>query len=80
MSKSTEISERQQLAAEYLDLAKKELPLHIKQLPISSLRLAIQQARVGVVFGDLKQATAENPSSLMEWDSQDEKNSNAYGS
>ena len=71
--------ERLRLQAEYHELTGKALPNHICRLPIDKLRLAIQQARAGVVFGEWKEPREEDSSSLMDWDRQDDKNSNAYG-
>lgn len=73
-------TERLELCADYADIAGRELPEHIRKLPLDRVRLAICAARNGVVFGEPKLPKAAENLSLMDWDNQDAKNGNAYGS
>jgi hypothetical protein len=76
-----ELMERLELCADYTDLTGKELPEHIRKLPLPRLREAVRQAKEhGIVFGEPKTPAPCDNSSLMEWDHQDDKNGNAYGS
>ena len=68
MTECFELTERLELCADYADITGKELPEHIRQ------------ARSGIVFGEPKPPKAAENSSLLDWDNQDAKNGNAYGS
>jgi hypothetical protein len=74
------LNERIELLAEYREITGRELPAYIRKLPLNRLREALRQARSGVVFGEPKQPKAAENSSLLDWDNQDAKNGNAYGS
>jgi hypothetical protein len=74
------LNERIELLAEYREITGRELPAYICRLSIQPLREALRQARSGVVFGEPKQPKDAENSSLLEWDNQDAKNGNAYGS
>jgi hypothetical protein len=80
MTECFEIAELLELCVEYVDLTGRELPEYIRHLPLDRLREALRQARTGVVFGELKLPKAAEKSSLQDWDRQDDKNGNAYGS
>ena len=83
MTECFELTERLELCADYADLTGRELPEYIRKLPLNRLREALRQARAGVVFGELKLpklSKAAEDSSLQDWDRQDDKNGNAYGS
>ena len=80
MTECFELTERLELCADYADITGKELPEHIRKLPLNRLREALRQARSGIVFGEPKPPKAAENSSLLEWDNQDAKNGNAYGS
>ena len=81
MTECFELMERMKLCADYTDLTGRELPEHIRKLPLSRLREALRQAREdGVIFGEPNTPAPAETSSLMDWDRQDDKNGNAYGS
>lgn len=80
MSNCTELNERLQLCADYADITGRDLPPHIRCLPLERLREALRQARSGIVFGEPKTPAPIESSSLVDWDNQDAKNGNAYGS
>ena len=80
MTECFELTERLELCADYADLTGRDLPEHIRKLPLNRLREALRQARNGVVFGEPKTPTPIESSSLVDWDNQDAKNGNAYGS
>lgn len=77
----SELLQRLRYCEEYRDITGKELPEHIRKLPLPRLREALRQAREGgVVFGEPKAPAPIDISSLVDWDNQDAKNGNAYGS
>ena len=80
MSDCVELNERLQLRAEYYQITGRELPDHIRKLSLVLVKEALRQAREGIVFGDMKPPQVADDSSLMDWDRQDMKNGNAYGS
>jgi len=71
------------LKAEWLEIVKTPMPEHIASMSFEKIRFVIDAAKDGVIYGPLK-TTAKTPltddSSLMDWDRQDMKNGNAYGS
>jgi hypothetical protein len=73
-------TERLRFCEEYHEITGKELPEYIQKMPLDRLRLAICAARNGIVFGELKPPKSAENSSLLDWDNQDAKNGNAYGS
>lgn len=76
----SELLQRLRYCEEYRDITGKDLPEHIQNLPLDRVRLAICAARNGVVFGEPKTPAPIESSSLVDWDNQDAKNGNAYGS
>lgn len=76
----SELLQRLRYCEEYRDITGRELPEHIQKLPLDRVRLAICAARNGIVFGEPKTPAPIETSSLVDWDNQDAKNGNAYGS
>jgi len=76
----SELLQRLRYCEEYRDITGKELPEYIQKMPLDRLRLAVCAARNGIVFGEPKTPSPIENSSLVDWDNQDAKNGNAYGS
>lgn len=77
------MNELQQLHSEWHRITGEDMPQHIADLHIATIRRAVELRRKGITVGVLKPRPIEvesDTSSLMDWDRQDEKNGNAYGS
>jgi hypothetical protein len=74
--------ELEKLRARWLVKTGEEMPDEIASLPLDRIRKAVTWREAGVMVGVPKLLTQADvdDSSMMDWDRQDQKNGNAYGS
>jgi hypothetical protein len=74
--------ELEALKARWLVKTGEEMPDEIASLPMERIRKAVTWCEAGVMVGVPKalEPVEEDESSMVDWDRQDQKNGNAYGS
>jgi hypothetical protein len=74
--------ELEALKARWLVKTGEEMPDEIASLPMERIRKAVTWREAGVMVGVPKalEPVEEDESSMVDWDRQDQKNGNAYGS